>query len=160
MRRVRYHARDDTSDVDETPVKKGKSKSKAENVPAADAEEPTRDDDWYGPEGQALGEDDEEGAAQRADEDETALVAPRGPRVEKKAGSRTTGRQRIFLDRSVESFTAVRIGGVRELPALSPADRMRCRVEWQQRIRYIILQRWTLVRSDEAMDGTFRCHTP
>jgi hypothetical protein len=83
-----------------------------------------------------------EGAAQRADEDETALVAPRGPRVEKKAGSRTTGRQRIFLDRSVESFTAVRIGEVRELSALSPADRMRCRVEWQQRKRYIILQRW------------------
>jgi len=167
------HARDDTIDVDETPVKKskGKSKSKAENVAVVDAEEPevgdlgeleepAGDDDWYDPEGDALGEYDEEGAedededveAERADEDETALVAPQGPRVEKKAGSR---RKRISVPRSVQGFIHVSIRGARKLPTLSDADRMKCRQEYARRMKKIIHQRSLLAHSEEATDASF-----
>jgi hypothetical protein len=55
----------------------------------------------------------------------------------------------------VESFTAVRIGRVLELPSLFSAVRSSCLVEYMRRIKYIVGQRSTLAHSDEATGGSF-----
>lgn len=156
------------SDVDETPIKKGKGKGKSkgkarvEEVVESDEDElgveqsgeqeemegrgegedqvEEGDEYVYDPEGEALGDVEEE-------EDAVLPVVL----AEKKA--RRAARPRIYLEPTVSSFTAIRIGEVRQLPILPMDVRVECMAEYKRRMQYIISQRHALAHSE--MEGLF-----
>jgi hypothetical protein len=164
-----WEVRATAEEVEEQVEKdKGKGRATAEDVARGEEEEepgvkpPRRveeeevgDDLAFDPEGEALDEDEEDREVEEDEEveegaDLLARLHSLARPVEKIAGSRR--RESIKLSCSVDSFKAVNIGRAGPLPPKSNEVQLQCILEFVNRMKFVIHQRYQLAHSLSRID--------
>jgi hypothetical protein len=163
-----WEVRATAEEVEEQVEKdKGKGRATAEDVARGEEEEPgvkppkrveeeeVGDDLAFDPEGEALDEDEEDREVEEDEEveegaDLLARLHSLARPVEKIAGSRR--RESIKLSCSVDSFKAVNIGRAGPLPPKSNEVQLQCILEFVNRMKFVIHQRYQLAHSLSRID--------
>jgi hypothetical protein len=163
-----WEVRATAEEVEEQVEKdKGKGRATAEDVARGEEEEPgvkpprrveeeeVGDDLAFDPEGKALDEDEEDREVEEDEEveegaDLLARLHSLARPVEKIAGSRR--RESIKLSCSVDSFKAVNIGRAGPLPPKSNEVQLQCILEFVNRMKFVIHQRYQLAHSLSRID--------